>query len=80
MFGQQQREVAVGARVWHSHIRQIIVWIDHRDPLGAHLGHEPRQLRDAPRERGPLTGQVGGLRGVERVVVETGSSSRRRVR
>ena len=72
MFGQQQRDVAVGARVRHPHIREVVVWVDHRDPLGAHLGHEPRQLGDAPRERGPLTRQVGGLRGVELVVVEHG--------
>ena len=70
MFRDKQRDMPVGALLGHPHVGQLVVRVDHGDPLSAHFGHKPGGIGDPPGDRVPLRQQVAAFVIVELVVVQ----------
>ena len=70
VLGDEQGEVPVGALLGHPHVSQLVLRVDHGNPLGAHLGDQTGSIEDPPSDRAPLGHQVGALVLVEFVVVD----------
>ena len=50
----KQHDVPVGALLRHPYVGQLVLRVDHGDPLRAHLGDQPGGVGDPPGDRMPL--------------------------